>query len=250
MFNKENDKIMFQKKYLEDPDLDFISKCSNDDLKTLADLLVYDTDNKPRISEELSKTRDYREFYPKEMNKITTEIIHEFQLYGGDTVANAVRGHGIPYRQILMDVCDRTKVNYNKSSSTERIEMCFVQRVLDDTLDKMEYSDILEFANDLQIDATKYNNKNALKDAIIMASMSPQFVSKIISICAKAIVPRIGIALGGFAAGQILVRLIPIINIIALGFLAKELTGPAYRVTMPSVMLIIYMRHKLNETNK
>ena len=116
---------MFQKKYLEDPDLAFLPECSNEDLKTFADLLVYDKDDKPRISEELSKTRTYKEFYPKELNKICREIIHEFQLFGGDAVANAVRGHGVPYRQILMDVCDRNKVNYNKNSSTERIEMCF-----------------------------------------------------------------------------------------------------------------------------
>ena len=64
---------MFQKKYLEDPDLAFLPECSNEDLKTFADLLVYDKDDKPRISEELSKTRTYKEFYPKEMSKSPTE---------------------------------------------------------------------------------------------------------------------------------------------------------------------------------
>ena len=235
---------MFQKKYLEDPDLAFLPECSNEDLKTFADLLVYDKDDKPRITEELSKTRTYKEFYPKEMKQICKEIIHEFQLFGGDTVANALRGHGILYRNILMDVCDKKKVNYNKNSSTERIEMCFVQRVLDDALDQMGDDEIKEIAKDLQIDATKYDNQNALKDAIVMVGLSPQFVGKIVSICAKAIVPRIGIALGGIAIGQALAKLVPIINIISWGLLAKELTGPAYRVTMPGVMMIIYMRRK------
>ena len=138
----------------------------------------------------------------------------------------------------------RKKVNYNKNSSTERIEMCFVQRVLDDALDQMGDDEIKEIAKDLQIDATKYDNQNALKDAIVMVGLSPQFVGKIVSICAKAIVPRIGIALGGIAIGQALAKLVPIINIISWGLLAKELTGPAYRVTMPGVMMIIYMRRK------
>ena len=235
---------MFQKKYLEDPDLAFLPECSNEDLKTFADLLVYDKDDKPRITEELSKTRTYKEFYPKEMKQICKEIVHEFQLFGGDTVANALRGHGVLYREILKDVCDRNKVNYNKDSSTERIEMCFVQRVLDDALDKMEDSELKEVAKDLQIDATKCNNANALKDAIVMVGLSPNFVSKIIAICTKAIVPRVGIALGGAAVGQVLARLVPIINVIAWGLLVKEVTGPAYRVTMPGVMMIIYMRRK------
>ncbi|OUO50355.1 hypothetical protein B5F77_13050 [Parabacteroides sp. An277] len=236
---------MFQKKYLEDPDLVFLSECSNEDLKTFADLLVFDKNDKQRATEELSKTRAYKEFYPKEMNKICREIIHEFQLFGGDTVANAIRGCGIPYREILMDVCDKKKVNYNKNSSIERIEMCFVQRILDEALEEMDEDEIKGIANDLRIDATKYDNKNALKDAIIMIGLSPQFVGKIVAICAKAIVPRIGIAVGGAMLGQLVARLVPIINIISLAFLAKELiTGPAYRVTMPGVMMIIYMRRK------
>ena len=188
---------MFQKKYLEDPDVAFLPECSNEDLKTFADLLVYDKDDKLRITEELSKTRAYKEFYPKEMNKICKEIIHEFQLFGGDTVANKIRGCGIPYREILMDVCDKKKVNYNKNSSTERIEMCFVQRILDEALEEMDEDEIKGIANDLRIDATKYDNKNALKDAIVMIGLSPQFVGKIVAICAKAIVPRIGVAVGG-----------------------------------------------------
>ena len=241
---------MFQKKYLDDPDLVFLSECSNEDLKTFADLLVYDKDDKPRISEELSKTRTYKEFYPNKMGEICREIICEFQLFGGDTIANVLRGHGVPYRQILMDVCDRYKVNYNKNSSTERIEMCFVQRMLDDALEKMNDDEVLEIAKDLQIDATKYNNKNALKDAVVMIGLSPSFVSKIIAVCTKAIVPRVGVALGGLAVGQALAKLVPIINIISWGLLLKEITGPAYRVTVPGVMMVIYMRSKWKEAQK
>lgn len=238
---------MFQKKYLDDPDLAFLPECSNEDLKTFADLLVYDKDDKPRISEELSKTRTYKEFYPNAMNKVCKEIIYEFQRFGGDSIANVFRGHGLLYREILKDVCDRNKVNYNKNSSTERIEMCFVQRVLDDALDKMDDAELKEVARDLQIDATKYNNANALKDAIVMVGLSPSFVGKIIAICTKAIVPRVGVALGGLAIGQALAKLVPIINIISWGLLLKEATGPAYRVTMPGVMMIIYMRRKWQE---
>ena len=33
---------MFGKKFLKDKDLEFLEECSNEDLKVLADLLVYD----------------------------------------------------------------------------------------------------------------------------------------------------------------------------------------------------------------
>ena len=42
---------MFGKKFLKDKDLEFLEECSNEDLKVLADLLVYDKDNNPRYSE-------------------------------------------------------------------------------------------------------------------------------------------------------------------------------------------------------
>ena len=48
---------MFGKKFLKDKDLEFLEECSNEDLKVLADLLVYDKDNNPRYSETLSRTR-------------------------------------------------------------------------------------------------------------------------------------------------------------------------------------------------
>ena len=63
--------------------MEFLEECSNEDLKVLADLLVYDKDNNPRYSETLSRTRLYKESYPNQLQKAWTEIAHEFQLYGG-----------------------------------------------------------------------------------------------------------------------------------------------------------------------
>lgn len=74
---------MFGKKFLKDKDLEFLEECSNEDLKVLADLLVYDKDNNPRYSETLSRTRLYKESYPNQLQKAWTEIAHEFQLYAG-----------------------------------------------------------------------------------------------------------------------------------------------------------------------
>ena len=82
---------MFGKKFLKDKDLEFLEECSNEDLKVLADLLVYDKDNNPRYSETLSRTRLYKESYPNQLQKAWTEIAHEFQLYGGDSFANFFR---------------------------------------------------------------------------------------------------------------------------------------------------------------
>ena len=88
--------------------MEFLEECSNEDLKVLADLLVYDKDNNPRYSETLSRIRLYKESYPNQLQKAWAEIAHEFQLYGGDSFGQLLSGiTEVPYREILMDVCDK-----------------------------------------------------------------------------------------------------------------------------------------------
>lgn len=238
---------MFEKKFLKDKDLEFLEECANEDLKVLADLLVYDKDDNPRYSETLSRTRLYKESYPNQLQKAWTEIAHEFQLYGGDSFANFFRGYGVPYREILMDVCDKKKVNYNKNSSTERIEMYLIQKLMDDVLEEMDDEQLQELVKDLQLDTNVYQSKDAMKDAILMACISPTFISKILVLMASTIVPRVAlnVAVGVGLVSRIGGTLVPAINIVMGAWLLKDLTGTAYRVTIPGVVLIIYMRRKI-----
>lgn len=236
---------MFGKKFLKDKDLEFLEECSNEDLKVLADLLVYDKDNNPRYSETLSRTRLYKESYPNQLQKAWTEIAHEFQLYGGDSFANFFRGYGVPYREILMDVCDKKKVNYNKNSSTERIEMYLIQKLMDDVLEEMDDEQLQELVKDLQLDANTYQSKDAMRNAVLMACMSPAFVSQILTLLTSVLVPRVALDIAVGLVSRIGGILVPAINIIMGAWLLKDLTGAAYRVTIPGVVLIIYMRRKM-----
>lgn len=244
---------MLTKKFLEDPDLEFLAKCSNEDLKVFADLLVYGDDDKPRISESLSKDRVYKENYPNNLQSAWKEIAHEFQLFGGNAIVNFVRGYGVPYREILMDVCDAKRVNYKKTASTERIEMYLIQKLMDDALDKMSDEQLQEILSDLKMDATKYATKEAAKDAIIMSCMSPALISRIVGLVAATLIPRLAVGAAiGFGLGRTAGLLIPVFNIVFGIWLLKDITGPAYRVTIPGVVLVIYMRRKLqsNEEEK
>ena len=215
---------MFEKKFLKDKDLEFLEECSNEDLKVLADLLVYDKDNNPRYSETLSRTRLYKESYPNQLQKAWAEIAHEFQLYGGDSFANFFRGYGVPYREILM-----------------------IQKLMDDVLEEMDDEQLQELVKDLQLDANTYQSKDAMKNAVLMACMSPAFVSQILTLLTSVLVPRVAldIAVGLGLVSRIGGILVPAINIIMGAWLLKDLTGAAYRVTIPGVVLIIYMRRKM-----
>lgn len=250
--------------YLEDKDLEFLENCPNEDLKALADLLVFDKDGKKRWNETLSVKKSYSESYPDNLKNAVNDIIQELQCYGADTFAAAARRivgkhPGVPYREILMDVCDKKKVNYNKASSTERIEYHLIQSIIEETLQNATDEDILAIAEELKLNLTGKENRDQIIDSILQKSTSPALYSKMTEIVCSAVVPgfsAVGAGVAGAAVAQVAVvaariglpRLvglaIPAINALMWGWLIKDLGGPAYRITVPAVVMIINFRQK------
>lgn len=62
------------------------------------------------------------EGHPEQHRRNWQLIAGEFQHYGGDSIANKLRGHGKQYRAILLDVAKRLKLKADKSMSTFEIE--------------------------------------------------------------------------------------------------------------------------------
>ena len=247
--------------YLEDKDLEFLKNSPNEDLKALADLLVFDKDGKKRWNEKLSGKKSYSEGYPNNLKNAVNDIVLELQCYGADTIASAVREifgkhPGVPYREILMDVCDKKNVSYNKSSSTERIEYHFIQSIIEETLQKASDEDIFAVADELGISLKGEETREQIIDNILQKSTSPTLYSKMTEIVYSAVVPGAVAGVAGAAAAQValvaarvgLPRLvglaIPAINAIMWGWLIKDLSGPAYRITVPAVIMIINFRQK------
>ena len=247
--------------YLEDKDLAFLKNSPNEDLKALADLLVFDKDGKKRWNEKLSGKKSYSEGYPNNLKNAVNDIVLELQCYGADTIASAVREifgkhPGVPYREILMDVCDKKNVSYNKSSSTERIEYHFIQSIIEETLQKASDEDIFAVADELGISLKGEETREQIIDNILQKSTSPTLYSKMTEIVYSAVVPGAVAGVAGAAAAQValvaarvgLPRLvglaIPAINAFMWGWLIKDLSGPAYRVTVPAVIMIINFRQK------
>ncbi len=247
--------------YLEDKDLEFLKNCPNEDLKALADLLVFDKDGKKRWNEKLTRKKVYLENYPNNLRNAVNDIVLELQCYGADTIASAVREifgkqPGVPYREILMDVCDKKNVSYNKSSSTERIEYHLIQSIIEETLQKASDEDLLAIADELGIRLTGEENRDQITDNIPQKSTSPTLYSKMTEIVYSAVVPGAIAGVAGAAAAQValvaarvgLPRLvglaIPAINAFMWGWLIKDLSGPAYRITVPAVIMIINFRQK------
>lgn len=248
--------------YLEDKDLAFLKNCPNEDLKALADLLVFDKNGEKRWNEKLSGKKVYMENYPGNLKNAVDDIIHELQCYGADTIASAIRElfgkyPGVPYREILKDVCDKKNVRYNKEASTERIEFLFIQSIIEETIRKISDDDLLAVAEEIGVTIQGEDNREQVINKILEKSVSPALYGKMTEIVYSAVIPGLdlGVAAGAAAAQGALVaarvglpRLvglaIPVINAFMMGWLIKDLSGPAYRITIPAVIMIINFRQK------
>ncbi|MBU4445506.1 MAG: DUF3944 domain-containing protein [Candidatus Marinimicrobia bacterium] len=236
--------------YKEDSDLEFLQDCSQEDLDILVDILTKSKEGSSRITEELTITDEYKEHYPNH-NKYWNLIAAEVQCYGANSIATIFRaGVGVLYKEILNDVCDRMKVNYNKSSNIDIIETNLLMKVLVDSLENMDPEQLKELVRTLDLKTTNLTKQGvtaALQATIKFSGFAVYKTAAIIAnAVAKAILGR-GLT---FAANASLMKGIsffagPVGWVITGLWTILDIAGPAYRITIPSVVQIAYMRAKL-----
>ena len=143
------------------------------------------------------------------------------------------------------------KVSFNKNSSVETIEMCLLQSVLLKTMEDMSDSDLKNLIEELDIRTTSFT-KQAMMAAVQSAIRIGGFTSYKIAVIVANAVARALLGRGlSFAANAALTRWIgvfagPVGWAVTIAWTALDIAGPAYRVTIPSVIQIAYMRVKAN----
>lgn len=218
-------------------------------LRGVSYILNKDKDGDARLTEELTSTDKYKAYNPN--HKAYWDLIAaELQCFGGNTFATLFRGgKGVLYREVLTDVCDKLKVNYNKNSSAEAIEMNLLMKILTDSIGNMSSEEIKDVIGTLDLKITNYSKEAliaALQAAIKMGGFQAYQIAVIVAnAIAKLLLGR-GLA---FAGNIALTRAISIfagpIGWILTGIWTLiDIGGPAYRITIPSVIHIAYMRLK------
>lgn len=115
---------------IEDEHLQFLNDCTAEELDPLLDAIL-DKDRSGRVSSELDMAPDYKKYSP-DHTKYTGEIAREIQKFGGNTIANWFRfGEGVPYKEVLCDVCDHLKVNFNNRQAVSVIEEALLAKMLE-----------------------------------------------------------------------------------------------------------------------
>lgn len=236
--------------YRQDDDLIFLEHASNEDLDVLVKYITTGKNGDKRLTEELTTNPRYIANQPDHA-KYWDLIAAEVQCFGANTFATMLRGgQGVLYKEVLTDVCKKLKVNFNAKSDVETIERNMLLKLLEDSLDKMSEEDMKEIVESLKLKTTGIT-KQAVMAALQIAIRQGGFMSYQIAVIvanaiAKAIIGR-GLAFGVNASltKAISVFAGPIGWAITAVWTAVDLAGPAYRVTIPAVIQVAYMRAKL-----
>ncbi len=254
--------------YRTDPDLEFLSRASNEDLALLADSLLYKDakhkeNNDTRFTSTLWLDNDFKSNYPHNMRKLWKAIAEELQKFGGHSGVNWLfrANKGVLYREILIDVCKYQKVKGVdfKKDSTSTIENAFLQKTVEIAIEKMSEQERRELIEGLRNvegfgDSLKKAamSKDTLLGAVKIAFRAGGFKSYVLTLqivngISKAVVGR-GLSLGANAA---LMKYLGSFMSGPLGWVFAAVTtvwgfmGPNKDASLKGVALVAYMRKKM-----
>ncbi|MBQ9275059.1 MAG: DUF3944 domain-containing protein [Succinivibrio sp.] len=237
--------------YREDPDLAFLGTLSDAELEPLFGYLVYDgsgEERRERLTQTLTSSDEYKNC-PGEHSRYWQRLAEELQCFGGHSLMNLWRGGGVLYAEIVRDVLDKAKVKHEDDESVPVLERRLLESLLIAAVEKMDEQDLKELISSLNLQncavtaqavtaalqlGVRLNSALALQAASLVANtLSRMLLGSGLTLAGNAALSR---ALGVFAGplGWALTGL----------WTAYDLAGPAYRVTLPCVVQIAFMRLK------
>ncbi len=241
--------------YIPDSDLEFLAYRPHEDLAQLADILTFDK-GQPRKTAQLPSEPRFIDKANK-LDVVWEIIAAELQRFGADTVASFVRGgKGVLYREILADVCKQLKVTFSEGDDVPGAEGRVLLKVVEVSLEKMTEEERAAFVKSAAEDFAGgvFDIKNASVPAIMAALQSAIAAGgfaafQVATIVANAVTTFVlGRGLG-LAANAGLMRMMGMfagpIGWAVTGILSVPLvSGPAFRVTIPAVITVAYLRTK------
>jgi uncharacterized protein YaaW (UPF0174 family) len=233
-----------------DLDLQFLQYCENKDLRTLCNILMYDNDGKIRFNENLSKSDNYLSCYPNNMKGMWKELASELRCYGGNTILNCFRkGQGPSYESIVDKVCESLRVDgVTKYDTAEEMEQKLLIHVSKKAIGELDESQARAIMDECGI-RNYERNKAGLLAALIALQVVNYRIFIIVVETIMKYVSRILVGRGLICAGIGVfsgfgVFLGPIGWLVMGGWSIWDLFGPAYRVIVPAVIQVAYMRVK------
>lgn len=242
-------------KYRTDSDLEILQHADNEMLAVLVDYLTHNRDGGRWLTEQLTGNEAFIKSNGNYQD-VWQLIAAELQYFGGDTLANAVRGQGVLYRDILNDVCHKVGMKIEDSMiTTEELEKALIIKVFKNSWKSMTSDEKASVKTELNIDLDKSDDISleVITDGISHGYFSYQVSMLIASSFANAILgTNIAIlagAAGAIGASRLIGALAGPLGIIVTTLLTLPmLSGPAYRVTLPAVIQVAAIRQQLTHS--
>jgi len=241
--------------YRSDSDLIFLQYASRENLDVLVQYLTKDEKGTPRLTEEITRSKEYIKYAPN--HEMYWELIaSEIQCFGANTIVTIFRGgQGVLYREVLTDVCDKIKVKYSKTDSIDVIEMQLLEKILLESIEKLSFKDREDLVKELNLKTTDFSKiaiAIALQSAIKIGGVASYEMATIVANSVMKMLLGRGLAVAGSATLTRVMGVMagPIGWAVTGLWTVADIAGPAYRVTIPSVIQIAFIRAKLKYEKK
>lgn len=237
--------------YRFDKDLEFLGQLTDEELAPLVDILIKDEKGSSRLTEELTSSTKYK-IYAPEHSKYWREIAEEIQLFGGNTlVSNIFRGgKGVFYREILIDVAKKLKVDFDKNDKVENIERALLLKLFEDVTENISREQLDHLIKELHL-PTSINSSGTITMALITALKSGGLSSAELSLFISNSLMKFMFGRGFIIGTNMTISRIlgvftgPIGLGLMGGLTILDIASPAFRVTTPAVVCVAALRAQL-----
>ncbi len=237
------------KKPIIDKDLTgLLRQCDNSELDTIVSIIL------AAPSQTLTLQEHYRA-YQGDHKAYVDELVYEITSFGGNSLANMVRGQGVPYADMVRDVARHLSIKLTMADTVPTLETKIIIRILQlaysrlSDEDKLALQDLLDLGDEEARDFFNGVSEeeagqriaaagtsllgDRIQHAIRLAARSARFRQTIMSTI-KAGIAKIGsMGLGG-----------PVSWTVAAGQAVYDLFGPNYTVAIGLVAEIGLLRQK------
>lgn len=210
----------------------FLKQYENEDLEPLIEFQI------KKLSSDIEYTDAYISHNP-DHRKYIKEIVKELSRFGGNTAANILRGgQGVLYDEIVDDVGSKVGAEISSDMGIEEKELAIIEIIKEKSFNRMSEKEKEKFLK--EFGKTKTKDGKVLPYGLALAYIIAQIVVK------KLVTRQIIVGGGRFVAGRTLAGVLggPVIWVLAGIWAAFDIAGPAYSVTIPSVIWITYLRQK------
>ena len=161
-------------------------------------------------------------------------LVRELQHFGGNTFVNLFRRNGVNYSEIVDDVTSHLKVKVPATASVEEKETLIIDCVFTSSWKKMSDDERSQILRDMGINGSASMDIPVWQRAALVANSLAQTT-------AGKVLPLIA----GLGIGRVLGVLTGPVGLAITGlYTAYDISNPAFRVTLPCVVQIAWIRLK------